>query len=113
VDTVSLYVCRCSLLLKSKTEWAWRSLSVGSSIVSPAKIAAPIEMPFELRTRVGPGNHVLDGGPDLLSKLRGNFEGRSAVSCAKTAEPIKVPFQMWAPVGPRKHVLDGGADWRN
>jgi len=40
----------------------------GLSIVSPAKIAAPIEMPFELRTRVGPGNHVLDGGPDLLCK---------------------------------------------
>jgi len=29
--------------------------------VSPAKTAAPIEMPFGLRTRVGPGNHVLDG----------------------------------------------------
>jgi len=32
--------------------------------VSPAKTAEPIEMPFGLRTRVGPGNHVLDGGPD-------------------------------------------------
>ena len=27
-------------------------------------MAAPIKMPFGLRTRVGPGNHVLDGGPD-------------------------------------------------
>jgi len=27
-------------------------------------MAAPIEMPFGLRTWVGPGNHVLDGGPD-------------------------------------------------
>ena len=31
----------------------------------PAKTAAPIEMPFGRRTRVGPGNHVLDGGPDI------------------------------------------------
>jgi len=32
--------------------------------VSSAKTAAPIEMPFGLRTWVGPRNHVLDGGPD-------------------------------------------------
>ena len=39
---------------------AW---SVGRSVtlVSPAKTAAPIELPFGLRTWVGPGNHVLDG----------------------------------------------------
>ena len=42
------------------------SLSVGLSVtlVSPAKTAEPIKMPFGFRTRVGPGNHVLDGGPD-------------------------------------------------
>jgi len=34
------------------------------TVVSPAKIAEPIEMPLGSRTRVGPGNHVLDGGPD-------------------------------------------------
>ena len=34
------------------------------TLVSPAKTAAPIEMPFGLRTRVGPRNHVLDGDPD-------------------------------------------------
>jgi len=46
---------------------AWSvGLSVGLSVtlVSPAKTAAPIEIPFGLRTWVGPGNHVLDGGPD-------------------------------------------------
>ena len=39
--------------------------SVGLSImlVSPAETAEPIEMLFGLRTRVGLGNHVLDGGP--------------------------------------------------
>ena len=30
----------------------------------PCKTAEPIKMPFGLRTRVGQGNHVLDGGPD-------------------------------------------------
>jgi len=31
------------------------------TLVSPAKMAAPIQMPFGLRTRLDPGNHVLDG----------------------------------------------------
>ena len=31
------------------------------TLVSPAKVAEPIEIPFGLRTWVGPGNHVLDG----------------------------------------------------
>jgi len=34
------------------------------SQMSPAKTAEPIEMPFELRTLVSPGNDALDGGPD-------------------------------------------------
>jgi len=34
------------------------------TVVSPAKTAEPIEMPFGLRTWVGPGNHLLDRGPD-------------------------------------------------
>jgi len=32
------------------------------TLVSPAKMAELIEMLFGLRTRVGPENHVLDGG---------------------------------------------------
>ena len=46
---------------------AW---SVGLSVcryitlVSPTETAEPIEIPFGLRTRMGPGNHVLDAGPD-------------------------------------------------
>jgi len=40
---------------------AW---SVGRSVTlaSHAKTDEPIEMPFGLRTPVGPGNHVLGGG---------------------------------------------------
>ena len=59
---------------------AWSVLSVGLSVglsvtlVSPAKTAEPIEMTFEVLPRVGPENHVLDGGPDPPIG-RGNFEG--------------------------------------
>jgi len=35
-------------------------------VVSSAKTAEPIEMPFALRTWVGPGNHVLDGASQVL-----------------------------------------------
>jgi len=48
---------------------AWSvGLSVCRSVtlVSPVKTTEPIEMPFGFRTRVGPGNHVLDGGPEVL-----------------------------------------------
>jgi len=38
-----------------------RSVCLSVTLVSPPKTAAPIEMPFGLRTRVGPGNHILDG----------------------------------------------------
>jgi len=44
----------------------------------PAKTAAPIEMSFRLRTRMGSRNHVLDGGPDPPME-RGNFEGGKGV----------------------------------
>jgi len=52
---------------------AW---SVGRSVavLDPAKTAEPIKMRFELRTRVGPTNHVLDGGPDPPVGS-GNFDG--------------------------------------
>jgi len=44
-----------------------RSVGLSVKLVSPAKTAEPIEMPFPLRTRVDParpGNNLLDGGPD-------------------------------------------------
>ena len=39
-------------------------IGLSVTIVSLAKAAEPIEMPFGLLTRVGPRKHVLDGGPD-------------------------------------------------
>jgi len=57
--------------------YCYRSSSVvcqSVTVVSHAKTAELIEMPFGLRTQVGPGNHVLDGGTDPPMR-RGNFEG--------------------------------------
>jgi len=71
------YVRRCGLLLPTEQ----RGLSIGLSVtlVSPAKTDKPIEMPFELRTRVDPGNHVLVGGPDPSPMRKGNFERAKGV----------------------------------
>jgi len=42
-------------------------------------MASPIQMQFGLRTRVGPGNHILDhGGPDPPMGI-GNIEGERGV----------------------------------
>jgi len=97
-------------------------LSISVALVSPVKTAKPIEMLFGFRTRVSPGNHVLDWGPDPPWEgaiLRGREShckvwGHSAVTCTKTAEPIVVscaetpepidlPFELWTRVGQRKH----------
>ena len=70
------YVRRCiSLLLQTS------SLSVGLSvtIVSLAKTAEPIEMPFGLRTRAGPKNHVLGGVQIPVGRIR--FKGKGAARC--------------------------------
>jgi len=40
------------------------SVCLSVTLVSPAKTAEPIEMPFGLRTWVGPRDHVLDGSSD-------------------------------------------------
>ena len=63
-------------------------------------------MPLGLRTGVGPGKHVLDGGPDPPMG-RGNFE---RVVYAKMAEPIEMPLGLRTWVGLGNHVLDGGPD---
>ena len=57
------------------------------TLVSPAETAAPFEMPFGLRTRVGPGNYVLDGGPDPPMGM-GNFreKGRPTVKYRDTLQ---------------------------
>jgi len=71
---------------------AW---SVGLSVtpVSPAKMAEPIETPFGLRTWVGPGNNVLDGGSDP------SWEG--AILRGKGRSILKYRDTLWSSVQKR------------
>jgi len=74
---------------------AWSvSLSVSRSVtlVSPAKMAEPIEMQFGLRTRVGPGNHVLDSGPDPPVG-RGKFLGENGPPIVKYWDILRSSVQ--------------------
>ena len=50
---------------------AW-SVGLSVTLVSPTKTAEPIEMLFGLRTRLGPGNHALNG-VQIPPIGRGNF----------------------------------------
>ena len=52
------------------------------TLASPAITAEAIEIPFVLRTRVGPRNHVCDGGPETPIG-RGNFEGGKGQTIVK------------------------------
>jgi len=76
--------------------------------VSPEKTAEAIKLPFALRTRVGPMNHVLHDvyrptweGAILSGKQADHckVQGHSAVICANTAEPIDLAFRLWTRVG--------------
>jgi len=49
-----------------------------------------VEMPFGLKTHVGPGNHALDWSPDP-SMGRGNFEGGGR-------HIVKYRDDLWSPV---------------
>jgi len=52
------------------------------TLVSPAKTAESIEMPFGLWARMGRRNHVLDGGPEVVRNVAvvTNFETKIAVN---------------------------------
>jgi len=95
------------------------SLGLSVTLVSRAKTAEPIVTPFGLRTRVGPGNYLLDGvqthkweGAILRGKgvSHCKLQGHSAVICAKTTEPVEMPFWLWDRMGPRHRVFDAYRD---
>jgi len=84
-------------------------------------------MPFGLRTRVGPGNHVLDGGPDIPSEgtILGKEEpfvsigtfrrllckngrtDRFAVWIVDSGRPKEVQVQSYSPCGANVPTLEG------
>jgi len=55
-------------------------------------MAAPIELPFGLKTWVGPGNHVLDGGPDLPHE-KGQIFGENGRPIVKYREALRSSVQ--------------------
>jgi len=55
-------------------------------------MAEPIEMPFGLRTKVGPGNHVLDGGPDPFMG-RGHFKSGKGRPIVKSRDTLRSSVQ--------------------
>jgi len=61
------------------------------TLVSPAKTAELIDMRFGLRTRVGPGNHVLDGGPNPRGK--GQILGEEGASIIKYRDTLRSSLQ--------------------
>jgi len=62
--------------------------------VSCAKMAEPVEIPFGLRTRVGPRKHVVDGVQIFHAKEQflGERTRRGPVACPMTlfSEPCKI-----------------------
>ena len=62
------------------------------TLVSPTKTAEPIEMPFRLRTREDPRNHVLDGGPGPLMG-RSNFKGGKGWLVVKYRDTLRSPVR--------------------
>jgi len=63
-------------IVRDEVAWSVRlSICRSVTIVSRAKTAQPIDMPFGLWwTQVGPRKHVLDVGPDPYAK--GQFKGK-------------------------------------
>jgi len=49
---------------------AW-SVGLSVTVARAGKTGEPIEMPFGLRTQVGPRNHALRGGQDQGAILKG------------------------------------------
>jgi len=70
-----------------------RLVSLSVTLVSLAKTAEPIEMPFGLKIWVDPGNHVLDGSPDPTMG-RGNFGGKEW-PIVKYRDTLRSPVRKW------------------
>ena len=52
-------------IVRDRVAWSvCPSVGLSVRLVSPAKMAEPIKMPFGLRIWVGPGDHLLDEGSD-------------------------------------------------
>jgi len=64
------------------------------TLVSPAKTAEPIKVPFGLRTWVSPKDHVLDGGSDPPMG-RGKFLGENGHPVVKYRDTLRSSVERW------------------
>jgi len=72
-------------------------VSQSVTLVSPAKTAKPIEMPFRLWARMGPRNRVLGGGPEVL---------RDVAMATNFGTKIAMTGFMWT-IATRLLVMEG------
>jgi len=71
---------------------AW-SVGLSVRLVNRAKMAEPIKIPFGLRTRANPANHVLDAGPDpSMGRTSLTGKGRPVV---KYRDTVQSSVQNW------------------
>ena len=61
--------------------------------MSPAKTAVPIELPFGLKTLVGPGNNVLDGVQFPHGK--GQILRENGCPIVKYRDTLRSSVQIW------------------
>jgi len=92
---------RCGILLQTEYTRGLSALSV--TIVSHAKTAEPVEMPFRLWTRVGPRNWESTSACEREVHCKVAYRDSLCRELCKTAEPIKMPFGMWTLVVARKY----------
>jgi len=95
----------CSVVCRSVSMSVGLSVGLSVTLVSPAKTAEPIKLPFGLRLGWAHGKGQIFGG-EWASHCK--VYGHSTVVCAKTAEPIGMPLGLWAWMGRRNHPLDAG-----
>ena len=62
------------------------------TLVSPAETAAPVKMPFRLRTWMGPRNNVLHGGLDPPMG-KGSFDGGKGRPIVKYRDTLRSSVQ--------------------
>ena len=84
-----------------------RLVGLSVTLVSPAKTAERIEMPFGLRTRVGPRNHVLDGVQMPHGKRQ--FWGETGRPVVKYRGILRWAVQKW--LNQSRYRLDCGIGW--
>ena len=75
--TIAGHTTSCGKVSQKSAHRCWK-IGLSVALVSRAKTVELIEMPFGMRTRVGPRNNILDGGPNP-SWERAILRGRGVV----------------------------------